>query len=144
MRIFACLLAATCLFYTTGLPSAQAEKPTDTSPTPSKLVIKDIRRGTGRTPQKGGKVVVHYTGWLANGKKFDSSKDRKMPFVFVFGEGHVIQGWDEGLKGMQEGGTRKLTIPPEMAYGAEGAGGVIPPNATLIFDVDLLKVEPAP
>ena len=83
---------------------------------------------------------MHYTGWLQDGTKFDSSLDRRQPLTIVLGAGQVIQGWDEGFSGMKEGGKRKLTIPPEMGYGARGAGGVIPPNATLVFEVELLKV----
>ena len=109
-----------------------------------KLKIDEITAGTGDTAAKGQQVTVHYTGWLlvngAKGKKFDSSKDRGDPFVFPLGQGHVIKGWDEGVAGMMVGGKRLLTIPPEMGYGARGAGGVIPPNATLIFEVELLKV----
>jgi FKBP-type peptidyl-prolyl cis-trans isomerase len=85
-------------------------------------------------------VVVHYTGWLTNGAKFDSSKDRGSPFSFLLGKGQVIRGWDQGVAGMKVGGKRKLTIPPELGYGKAGAGGVIPPNATLIFEVELLAV----
>ena len=108
------------------------------------LKMNDLTLGTGDTAAAGKKVTVHYTGWLdqngARGKKFDSSKDRGDPFVFPLGQGHVIKGWDEGVAGMKVGGKRELTIPPEMGYGARGAGGVIPPNATLIFEVELLKV----
>ena len=104
------------------------------------LVIDEIEVGNGETAVKGKMVSVHYTGWLTDGKKFDSSKDRNDPFNFPLGAGHVIRGWDEGVQGMQEGGKRKLTIPPELGYGARGAGGVIPPNATLTFEVELLKV----
>jgi FKBP-type peptidyl-prolyl cis-trans isomerase FkpA len=108
--------------------------------TPSGLVYDDVKEGTGDTAQAGQMVSVHYTGWLTDGTKFDSSKDRNDPFQFPLGAGHVIRGWDEGVQGMKVGGTRKLTIPPELGYGARGAGGVIPPNATLVFEVELLKI----
>jgi FKBP-type peptidyl-prolyl cis-trans isomerase len=101
----------------------------------------DIKVGTGPTAEKGQTVKVHYTGWLTNGQKFDSSVDRGQPFVFHLGAGQVIKGWDEGVAGMKVGGKRQLRIPPELGYGARGAGGVIPPNATLIFDVELLGVQ---
>jgi FKBP-type peptidyl-prolyl cis-trans isomerase len=107
----------------------------------SGLVIEDIKVGDGKTPTKGQTAVVHYTGWLTNGTKFDSSVDRGKPFEFPLGMGHVIKGWDEGVSTMKVGGKRKLTIPPEMGYGARGAGGVIPPNATLVFEVELLDVK---
>ena len=107
---------------------------------PAGLQIEDVKVGTGDTAEAGKSVSVHYTGWLTDGKKFDSSKDRGQPFEFPLGGGRVIKGWDEGVKGMKVGGVRKLTIPPEMGYGARGAGGVIPPNATLVFEVELLKV----
>jgi FKBP-type peptidyl-prolyl cis-trans isomerase len=106
-----------------------------------KLQIEDQVIGTGAEAVKGKIVSVHYTGWLTSGKKFDSSKDRGEPFEFPLGRGHVIQGWDEGFAGMKVGGKRKLTIPPDMGYGARGAGGVIPPNATLVFEVELLGVK---
>ncbi|MBO3461917.1 FKBP-type peptidyl-prolyl cis-trans isomerase [Aetokthonos hydrillicola Thurmond2011] len=109
--------------------------------TPSGLKYVDIKEGTGETPQSGQTVEVHYTGTLENGKKFDSSRDRGTPFQFTLGAGQVIKGWDEGLSTMKVGGQRKLIIPPELGYGARGAGGVIPPNATLIFDVELLKAS---
>jgi FKBP-type peptidyl-prolyl cis-trans isomerase FkpA len=105
-----------------------------------KLISEDLVIGTGTAAASGQKVTVHYTGWLTNGTKFDSSKDRGDPFVFPLGKGQVIKGWDQGVQGMKVGGKRKLTIPPEMGYGSRGAGGVIPPNATLVFEVELLGV----
>jgi FKBP-type peptidyl-prolyl cis-trans isomerase FkpA len=108
--------------------------------TPSGLIIEDVTPGDGAVAAAGQKVTVHYTGWLTNGTKFDSSKDRNDPFVFPLGGGRVIKGWDEGVQGMQVGGTRLLVIPAALGYGARGAGGVIPPNATLMFEVELLAV----
>ena len=107
----------------------------------SELIIEDLVVGNGATAQAGHSVVVHYTGWLTSGQKFDSSVDRNDPFDFRLGAGQVIPGWDQGVAGMQVGGKRKLTIPPNLAYGARGAGGVIPPNATLVFEVELLAVR---
>lgn len=109
--------------------------------TDSGLKYEDLIQGSGGVAAAGQNVSVHYTGWLTNGSKFDSSVDRNEPFSFVLGRGMVIRGWDEGVLGMQVGGKRKLTIPPHLGYGAAGAGGVIPPNATLIFDVELLAVN---
>lgn len=108
--------------------------------TASGLQYEDLIVGTGATAKSGQTVTVHYTGWLTDGQKFDSSKDRRDPFQFVLDGGMVIRGWDEGVQGMQVGGVRKLTIPPELGYGRRGAGGVIPPNATLVFEVELLAV----
>ena len=109
--------------------------------TASGLIIEDMTVGEGSTAQPGQAVSVHYTGWLKDGSKFDSSKDRNEPFNFPLGWGYVIPGWDEGVAGMQKGGVRRLTIPPHLGYGARGAGGVIPPNATLVFEVELLEIR---
>jgi FKBP-type peptidyl-prolyl cis-trans isomerase len=129
-----------------GAPSHAAEgAPGKMTQTASGLQYTDTTVGTGAEATPGHKVSVHYTGWLYDngqkGKKFDSSLDRGQPFSFGLGGHQVIQGWDEGVAGMKEGGKRTLIIPPELGYGARGAGGVIPPNATLMFDVELLKVD---
>ena len=116
------------------------QKSTKTITTPSGLKYTRLKDGKGATPKAGQAVFVHYTGTLTNGKKFDSSRDRGQPFSFKVGAGQVIPGWDEALSTMKVGERRKLTIPPKLGYGAAGAGGVIPPNATLIFDVELLKI----
>ena len=108
--------------------------------TASGLVIEEVLVGEGAEARAGQMVSVHYTGWLTDGTKFDSSKDRNEPFEFPLGARHVIAGWDEGVQGMKIGGTRKLTIPAALGYGARGAGGVIPPNATLVFEVELLSI----
>jgi FKBP-type peptidyl-prolyl cis-trans isomerase len=108
--------------------------------TTSGLQIEKLAEGTGATPKTGDRVTVHYTGWLTDGRKFDSSVDRGQPFVFTIGRGQVIGGWDQGVATMKVGDKVRLTIPPELGYGARGAGGVIPPNATLIFEVELLDV----
>jgi len=110
--------------------------------TPSGLKYEDTKLGAGPEAKAGQMAVVHYTGWLTDGKKFDSSKDRGQPFSFPLGGGRVIKGWDEGVQGMKVGGTRKLTIPATLGYGAQGTpGGPIPPNATLVFEVDLLELR---
>jgi FKBP-type peptidyl-prolyl cis-trans isomerase FkpA len=109
--------------------------------TASGLQYDDLRVGTGATAGFGSDVIVHYTGWLTDGTKFDSSRDRGDPFGFSVGQGNVIAGWEEGLAGMRVGGVRKLVIPPELGYGAWGAGDVIPPDATLVFEVELLAVD---
>ena len=105
------------------------------------LLIEEIELGSGAEACQGQSIVVHYTGYLTDGSKFDSSVDRNEPFSFRLGAGQVIRGWDEGFAGMKVGGKRKLTIPPEMGYGSRGAGGVIPPDATLVFEVELLDVK---
>ncbi len=126
-------------------PTAQQQNPNPTGgtmiTTASGLQYEDLVVGTGASPTRGDTVIVHYTGWLEDGTKFDSSVDRGQPFSFVIGVGQVIPGWDEGVATMQIGGQRRLTIPAELGYGTQGAGGVIPPNATLIFEVELLGIQ---
>ena len=125
--------------------SANAQSAAKPVTTASGLQMIDTKAGTGAPPRPNQTVVVHYTGWLyvngAKGKKFDSSVDRNEPFEFPVGAGRVIRGWDEGVGSMKVGGKRTLIIPPQLGYGASGAGGVIPPNATLIFDVELLGLK---
>jgi FKBP-type peptidyl-prolyl cis-trans isomerase FkpA len=113
----------------------------DVVTTPSGLKFEDLQAGSGAVACSGQKAKVHYTGWLTTGEKFDSSVDRNDPFEFRLGAGEVIKGWDEGVAGMKIGGKRRLTIPPALGYGARGAGGVIPPNAELIFEVELLGLR---
>jgi FKBP-type peptidyl-prolyl cis-trans isomerase FkpA len=129
-------------------PHSSAQVTSKLDANPKQLEKIDIKQGDGAEAQTGKVVVVHYSGWLydpaapeGKGKKFDSSLDRKVPFGFFLGEGKVIKGWDQGVVGMKVGGKRRLIIPPELGYGERGAGGVIPPNATLIFDVELLEVK---
>jgi peptidylprolyl isomerase len=119
----------------------QASTSSEPSTPPGSLLVEDEVIGTGPAAKAGDTVTVHYTGWLTDGTKFDSSLDRAQPFTFVLGQQQVIAGWDQGVAGMKVGGKRRLTIPPDLGYGAQGAGGVIPPNATLVFEVELLQIN---
>ena len=126
---------------TAGAPQAATTTATTTTADVTELKKEDLKVGTGVEAVAGKAVTVHYTGTLTDGKKFDSSLDRNQPFTFNLGKGEVIQGWDQGVAGMKVGGKRKLTIPSTLGYGPTGAGGVIPPNATLVFEVELLGVN---
>jgi peptidylprolyl isomerase len=145
LAVFAIVCALAGVFAAGAPTTATAQAVGKTMTTPSGLQITDSKIGTGATPKPGQICVMHYTGWLyqdgAKGKKFDSSLDRGQPFEFPIGKQRVIAGWDEGVASMKVGGKRTLIIPPELGYGARGAGGAIPPNATLIFDVELLDVK---
>ena len=143
MRFVSAVLALAIL--AVFAPAGRSDAANQVIEMPDGLKYTDTKSGDGTTAKAGNKVSVHYTGWLsdngAKGKKFDSSVDRNEPFVFDVGVGQVIKGWDEGVGTMKVGGKRQLHVPPELGYGARGAAGVIPPNATLIFDVELLGVE---
>jgi peptidylprolyl isomerase len=134
------IVALIILIVFLAAPSFATQDAKKTVTTASGLKYVDVVVGKGASPAAGKQVKVHYTGTLENGKKFDSSVDRKEPFSFTIGVGQVIPGWDEGVMSMKVGGKRKLIIPPNLGYGTQGAGGVIPPNATLLFDVELLDV----
>ncbi len=135
-------LASLAMIVQGGKPDTSAPTKVTGEPkkTPGGVSYWDIKFGTGAVAVKGQKVTVHYTGWFTDGKKFDSSVDRSEPLSFNLGAGEVIKGWDEGVAGMKVGGKRQLKIPPDMAYGHRGYPGAVPPDATLIFDVELLKV----
>lgn len=141
MRLLVILFTILTLAVASPLGAAGDAKKENVVKTASGLEYVDLVEGKGASPTKGQTVIVHYTGWLTDGKKFDSSVDRNEPFAFQIGVGQVIRGWDEGVSTMKVGGKRKLTIPPDLGYGKRGAGGVIPPNATLVFDVELLDIK---
>jgi FKBP-type peptidyl-prolyl cis-trans isomerase len=141
-------MAIGCTATAATAPTSASEGQSKLNATPENLQKIDVKQGTGTEAVAGHTVVVHYTGWLydsskpdSHGAKFDSSRDRNAPFSFALGAGRVIKGWDQGVAGMTVGGQRTLVIPPQLGYVARGAGGVIPPNATLIFDVELLDVQ---
>jgi FKBP-type peptidyl-prolyl cis-trans isomerase len=139
-RIAICLLLATTVL-ALGPGCTKKESSEQGSTASSDLKVEDLKVGSGAEAVAGKQVTVHYTGWLTDGKKFDSSLDRQAPFKFRLGAHQVIAGWDKGVAGMKVGGKRKLTIPSDLAYGSRGAGSVIPPNATLVFEVELLDVS---
>lgn len=138
IRAFIAALLMLGIFSSTLLQGAAMS---ETKTTASGLKYEDMKLGDGDVATAGKTVSVHYTGWLTDGKKFDSSKDRGKPFEFPLGGGRVIKGWDEGVQGMKVGGVRKLTIPSSLGYGSRGAGNVIPPDATLVFEVELLAIK---
>ena len=141
--IIVLLIVAGTLYKMTQEPTVLGSNTLSITPTTTmeQLKIEDIKVGTGREVKSGDIVSIHYLGTLTNGQKFDSSYDRKQPFETQIGVGQVIEGWDKGVVGMKVGGKRKLTIPPAMAYGSQGAGDVIPPNSTLIFEVELIGIK---
>ena len=141
MRKFSVVFLSIMLFACTSSSTSTTNVESKEQPKMAELKIEDTTAGQGDEAVPGKMVVVHYTGTLEDGKKFDSSLDRNQPFEFQLGSGMVIKGWDEGVKGMKVGGKRKLTIPSHLAYGERGAGNVIPPNATLHFDIELLQVK---
>jgi FKBP-type peptidyl-prolyl cis-trans isomerase len=152
LLVLTAAFAATCILGGCSKQTVVAplEEPTVESPAPetpaavedvTELKVEDLSEGTGAEAVEGSVVNVHYTGWLTDGTKFDSSLDSGRPFSFTIGAGRVIQGWEVGVAGMRVGGTRRLTIPPSMGYGDAGAGGVIPPGATLVFEIELLDVQ---
>jgi FKBP-type peptidyl-prolyl cis-trans isomerase len=145
-RWFVAILPVLALFgiglaVETGLVGCTTKNGPGGISTAGNMKIEELKQGSGQEATVGKTAVVHYTGWLTDGRKFDSSVDRGQPFEFPLGAGRVIKGWDQGVAGMRVGGKRKLTIPPELGYGERGAGSVIPPNATLVFEVELLGVK---
>jgi FKBP-type peptidyl-prolyl cis-trans isomerase FkpA len=147
MNRFASVLVVALSFVVLWSGCSPSDQPKQSTPASkpaanvTELKIEDSKVGDGAVAEAGKSVTVHYTGWLTDGTKFDSSKDHGQPFTFQLGAGQVIKGWDQGVAGMKVGGVRKLTIPSNLAYGENGAGGVIPPNATLVFEVELLGVN---
>ena len=139
--LLAVALGGLCLIPAALIAVQTDKKEGKVTTTPSGLKYEDLKEGEGPVAKKGDTVEVHYTGWLKDGKKFDSSVDRGRPFSFELGAGMVIKGWDEGVAGMKAGGKRKLTIPPELGYGPNGYPPVIPPNSTLVFEVELLDIK---
>jgi FKBP-type peptidyl-prolyl cis-trans isomerase len=138
------VIAGICVAQVSAVEKDKKEEKGKVIKTDSGLQYVELKEGKGKVAAKGDRVTVHYTGWLTNGKKFDSSVDRNKPFEFKLGAGDVIKGWDEGVQGVKVGGKRKLIIPPELAYGNKDVGdGLIPANSTLVFEVELLKVEKA-